>query len=305
MPRSFTSYTWSWNLWRDLTLMWHFEFLRTALLAGLVIAVLCGTVGWFVVLRGETYAAHTLASAAFPGAAGAVLIGVAPLLGYGTLAVVAALLLSWLGAGVSSRALGSTATTGAVNALLLGLGYWFVTLSSAPLPSITSYLFGTFLGVTRGDLLGLLGVTAASLVVLAVVGRRLLFTVVDASVAEAAGVPVRLLSTVFLVLLALAVAQAAQFTGVLLVFALLVTPAATAQRLVRRPATGIVLAVLLAAAVTWFGLGAAFFTDQPVGCWITVLGFAAYVAVRSAQAGVELLRRRRARHSTFAAPAAA
>jgi zinc/manganese transport system permease protein len=110
---------------------------------------------------------------------------------------------------------------------------------------------------------------------------------------------------VFLVLLALAVAQAAQFTGVLLVFALLVTPAATAQRLVRRPATGIVLAVLLAAAVTWFGLGAAFFTDQPVGFWITVLGFAAYVAVRSAQAGVELLRLRRARHSTFVAPAAA
>lgn len=277
--------------------MWHFEFLRNALLAGLVVAVLCGTVGWFVVLRGETYAAHTLASAAFPGAAGATLLGLAPLLGYGGLAVAGALVLGWLGEGVSSRALGSTATTGAVNALLLGLGYWFVTLASAPLPSLTSYLFGTFLGVTRADLLGLLTVTVVALVVLAVLGRKLLFVTVDAVVAEAAGVRVKTLTAVFFVLLALAVAQAAQFTGVLLVFALLVTPAATAQRLARRPLSGIVLAVVLAAVVTWFGLAAAFFTDQPVGFWVTVIGFVAYVTVRGVNGVADALRRRRTRQS--------
>lgn len=301
MRSSFTTYSWSWNLWRDFAVLWHFDFLRTALLAGLVVALLCGTVGWFVVLRGETYAAHTLAAAAFPGAAGAALVGLTPVLGYGAFAVAGALLLGWLGGGASSRALGSTATTGAVQALLLGLGYWFVTRASAPLPSLTSYLFGTFLGVTRGDVVALAAVAVVAVAPLALLGRRLLFVTVDRAVAEAAGVPVRLLSAVFLVLLAFAVAQAAQFTGVLLVFALLVTPAATAQRLARRPATGIALAVVLAAAVTWLGLAAAFFTDLPVGFWVTVLGFAGYVAVRLVEIAAGFVQQRRARRSLVVA----
>lgn len=294
MRSSFTTYTWSWNLWHDLTVMWQFEFLRTALVAGIAVGVLCGVVGWFVVLRGETYAAHTLAAAAFPGAAGATLVGLPLLAGYSGFAVAGALLLAWLGSTRTSRALGSTATTGAVQAALLGLGYWFVTAAASPLPSLTSYLFGTFLGVTRGDVVALAAVTAGALVIIAVLGRRLLFGTVDPEVARAAGVPVRAVEAAFLVVLALAVAQAAQFTGVLLVFALLVTPAAVAQRLVRRPAGGLVLSVVLAVAVSWLGLTAAFFTNQPVGFWVTVVGFAAYVVVRGVQEARSRLAMRRA-----------
>src|SRR5205085_7435698 len=134
--------------------------------------------------------------------------------------------------------------------------------------------FGSFLGVTRDDVAVLALTALVALALLAAIGRPLLFTSVDPRVAEAAGVPVRALSLAFLVLLGCAVAEASQFTGVLLVLALVVVPAATASAVTARPALGLALSVGFALGTVWAGLAAASFTNRPVGFWVASVGFA-------------------------------
>jgi zinc/manganese transport system permease protein len=271
----------SWDLHRDLHLLLQYPFMRNAFLAGAVAAVMCGAIGWFAVLRGETYAAHTLANVAFPGASGAAYLGLAPLVGYFGFAVAGAGLIAWLsplGPGSGER---HSATVGAVQALALAIGFWFVSLYRGFLSSLSGFLFGSFLGVTRDDVLVLTVTAGLALGLLAALGRPLLFASVDPRVAEAAGVPVRAVSLLYLILLGCAVAEASQFTGVLLVLALLVVPAASASALTARPAAGLALSVALALATVWVGLAAAYFTDRPVGFWVTSVGFAVYAAARA------------------------
>jgi zinc/manganese transport system permease protein len=153
-------------------------------------------------------------------------------------------------------------------------------------------LFVSFLGITDGQVVTLLLVGAVVLVVLGVIGRPLLFASLDPDVAAAHGVPVRLLSVVFLVVLGLAVAEASQITGALLVFALLVVPPATAQVLTARPLLGMALSVVIGVAVTWLGLALSYFTDDPIGFYVTTLAFGGYLA---AQLGKWLVLRRRER----------
>ena len=167
-----------------------------------------------------------------------------------------------------------------MQAVGLGLGFLFVQLYHGLLNGLQALLFGTFLGITDVQARTLVAVTAATLVVLALAARPLFFASVDADVARAAGVPVRAVSLGFLLLLGLSVAATSQITGALLVFALLVTPAATAHRLTSRPVAGLALSVVLGLAVTWLGLALAYFSIYPVGFWVTSLAFGAYVLVR-------------------------
>ncbi|MBO0816417.1 MAG: metal ABC transporter permease, partial [Actinobacteria bacterium] len=115
-------------------------------------------------------------------------------------------------------------------------------------------------------------------------GRPLLFASVDPDVARAQGIPVGALSAGFLVLLGAAVAETAQITGALLVFALLVMPAATAQRLTLRPLASLALTVVIGWLVTWAGLIAAFYSPYPIGFYVTSFAFAAYLAAQLAAA---------------------
>jgi zinc/manganese transport system permease protein len=278
----------SWDLHRDLGVLLRFPFMRNAFVAGAVAALLCGAIGWFAVLRGETYAAHSLASVAFPGASGAVYLGLAPLVGYFGFAVAGAGLIAWLsppGRGGQER---HSATVGAVQAMALGLGFWFVSLYRGFLSGLSGFLFGSFLGVTRDDVAVLVVTAGLALGLLAILGRPLLFASVDPRVAEAAGVPVEAVSLLFLILLGCAVAEASQFTGVLLVLALLVVPAASASALTARPSFGLALSVGLAWGAVWSGLAAAYFTNRPVGFWVTSFGFGGYLLAR----GVAAVRRR-------------
>lgn len=274
----------SWDLHRDLHLLLQYPFMRNAFVAGAVAAVMCGAIGWFAVLRGETYAAHTLASVAFPGASGAVYLGLAPLVGYFGFAVAGAGLIAWLSPSGPGRRERHSATVGAVQAMALAVGFWFVSLYRGFLSSLSGFLFGSFLGVTRDDVLVLTITAVLALGLLAVLGRPLLFASVDPRVAEAAGVPVRAVSLLYLILLGCAVAEASQFTGVLLVLGLLVVPAASATALTPRPSVGLVLSVGLALVTVWAGLAAAYFTDRPVGFWVTSVGFVGYLLARSAAA---------------------
>jgi len=257
-----------------------------ALEAGTIVAVMAGAIGWFMVLRRQAFAGHTLSVIAFPGAAGATLAGLPLALGYFGACGLGALALSLVSRSGRSGLSSESAAIGTVQAFALGLGFLFVSLYGGQLAGLEALLFGTFLGITAGQVQTLLWVALAALAALAVLGRPLLFSSVDGAVARAAGVPTRLVALAFLLLLAMAVAATAEITGALLVFALLVTPAATAQRLTARPGPGLALSVVLALAVTWVGLGIAYFSPYPVGFWVTTLSFGLYVAVR---AGTHLL----------------
>ena len=272
----------SWNPAGDLEQLTAFPFMVQALEAGTIVAAMAGAIGWFMVLRRQTFAGHTLSVIAFPGAAGATLAGLPLAFGYFGACGIAALALS-LVARPSRRSLGGeSAAIGVVQAFGLGLGFLFVSLYNGQLTDLESLLFGTFLGITAAQVQILLWIALAALAALALIGRPLLFASVDAEVARARGLPTQALALAFLLLLGLAVAATAEITGALLVFALLVTPAATAQQITARPGLGLALSVALALAVTWVGLGIAYFSPYPVGFWVTSLSFGLYVAVRLA-----------------------
>jgi zinc/manganese transport system permease protein len=268
----------SWNLVRDVQQLWSLPSMVNAYRAGAIIAVTAGAVGWFMVLRRQTFAGHAVAMAGFPGAAGAVLVGLAAGWGYFGFCIGAALLIAAGARGGRAGLAHESALTGVVQAFALGCGMLFVSLYKGFLNSINSLLFGSVLGITTGDVLALLLVGLAVLAVLAAIGRPLLFASADPAAASARGVPVRLLGAVFLALLGAAAAEVSQITGSLLVFALLVLPAAAAQRLTARPGLSLLLTVLLGLAAVWIGLAAAYFTPYPIGFFTTTLAFAAYAA---------------------------
>jgi len=273
----------SWNPLHDLHELFSYPFMVNALEAGTIVAVMAGVTGWFMVLRRQTFAGHTLSIIAFPGAAAASLAGLPVALGYFSFCGLGALALAGVAGSQRSHS-GESAAIGSLQALALALGFLFVSLYHGILSGLDSLLFGTFLGITRGQVAALLGVAAAAVALVALVARPLLFASIDADVARAGGVPVRLLGFGFLLVLGLSVAETSQITGALLVFALLVTPAATAHQLTSRPGLGIALSVAIALVVTWLGLALAFFSIYPVGFYVTSLAFALYVLVRLGRA---------------------
>jgi zinc/manganese transport system permease protein len=272
----------------DLRQLFTYPFMVNALAAGTIVAVLAGVVGWYVVLRRQTFASHTLSVMAFPGATGAALAGLPTALGYYVACTAAALAIGRggrgrrggrdrLGQGGESAVIGTVQTVG------LATGFLFLSLNSAVLGGPETLLFGTFLGITRGQVLGLLVVAVAALATLTALARPLLFASVDREVARATGVPVALLDALFLVVLGLAIAAISQLTGALLVFALLVAPAAAAQQLTLRPLAGLLVTVVLALVTIWLALGIAYFSIYPVGFYVTTIGFTIYVIARLAR----------------------
>jgi zinc/manganese transport system permease protein len=270
---------WSWNLVTDVRQVFDYPFMVNAFLAGTIVAVTAAVLGWFMVLRRQTFAGHTMAVIAFPGAAGATLIGVSAGLGYFAFAVAGALVVSATpGSGTAHRGFSEeSAVIGTVQAFALALGFLFVALYKGFLSGLNTLLFGTFLGITVDQVWALLVVAVVALTVLALIGRPLLFASVDPDVAAARGLRVRLLGTGFLILLGLAVAEASQITGALLVFALLVMPAAAAQRFTARPSLGLVVSVVIALLVTWLALVVAYYSPYPMGFYLTSFAFGVYL----------------------------
>lgn len=266
----------------DLNLLLTYPFMVNALEAGTIVAVLAGIVGWYVVLRRQTFASHTLSVMAFPGAAGAALAGLPTALGYYVACTAAALAIGRAGrSGPAQRTqAGETAVIGTVQTVGLAAGFLFLSLNQAVLGGPETLLFGTFLGITRGQVLALLLVALAALAILAALARPLLFASVDREVARASGVPVVLLDALFLLVLGLAIAATSQLTGALLVFALLVAPPAAAQRLTLRPLAGLLLTVAFALLTIWLALAVAYFSIYPVGFYATTIGFVLYLLAR-------------------------
>jgi len=269
----------SWNPVTDVRELVSYPFMVNALEAGTIVAVMAGMTGWFMVLRRQTFAGHTLSVIAFPGAAAASLAGLPVAVGYFGFCGLGAFALAGIAGSRRSHS-AESAAIGSLQALALALGFLFVSLYHGVLNGLDSLLFGTFLGITSRQVTVLLAVAVVTIALVALAARPLFFASVDADVARAGGVPVRLLGFGFLLVLGLSVAETSQITGALLVFALLVTPAATAHQLTSRPALGIALSVAIALAVTWLGLALAYFSIYPVGFYVTSLSFALYVVVR-------------------------
>ncbi len=264
----------------DIQDLFQFPFMVHALEAASIVAVLAAVSGWYVVLRRQVFAGHTLSVLAFPGATGAALIGLPASLGYYLACGAGALAMSRTRPSLGRGYGGETATIGTVQAVGLGLGYLFLSLNHAVLTGFETLLFGTFLGVSQHQVLVLGIVAAATLGLLALIWRPLLFATLDPEVAASRGVPVRVLDATFLLILALAVAATSQITGVLLVFALLVAPAASAQLVTMRPLAGLALSVVFALVIAWLGLAVAYFSIYPVGFYTTTFALGLYVLVR-------------------------
>jgi zinc/manganese transport system permease protein len=254
--------------------MLTYEFMQNAFVATGMVAIVAGLVGFFLVLRGQTFAGHALSHIGFAGAAGAGLVGLAPLWGLLAFAVAAAIGIGLIGERLSRR----DVAIGVVLAFALGLGLLFLHYYTSFATQATAILFGSVLAVSRTMLatLALLGV--ATLGALAFIMRPLIFASLQPELAEARGVPIRLVSTLFLVIVAVAVAESAQIVGVLLVFALMVGPPAAAQLVTRRVGTGLLLAAIFAVAVAWLGIAVAYYTDWPASFCIATLSAALFFA---------------------------
>jgi zinc/manganese transport system permease protein len=256
-------------------------FAQHALLAGAMIAVTCGLIGPFVVMRGMAFAVHGTSELAFTGAAAGLLIADNAVAGALVGAVVVAALLAALGGEQRDR----DSTIGVVLAFGLGVGVYLLGKYHGFATAATNILFGDIFGVSNGQLLLLLGIGAVVAVAMIVIRRPLLFASVDAEVAAARGVPVRALGALFLLILALTVTEAAQIVGTLLVLSLAISPAAAAQRLSANPVTVTWLSIGFALLATEGGILASLASETvKPSVFITAISFGIYLAARVAGA---------------------
>ncbi len=267
------------NLWHDAQTMLHYDFMRHALLAGSLLSILAGLVGYFVVLRHQAFAGEALSDVAFTGALGGAAFGINPLVSLLVLTGAVALAMGAFG----ERLRGRDVAIGTVLAWVLGLGVLFLSLFTTQTSgkgtgySGVTVLFGNILGITSAQIGAIAGAGALVVLALLFLGRPLLFASLDPDVAAARGLPVRVIGLAFMLLVAVTVSLATLAVGALLVFALLLLPAAVAQQITANPTKGIGLAALLALLVTWLGIVVGFYTGFPSSVCISLLAFAVYV----------------------------
>jgi zinc/manganese transport system permease protein len=252
--------------------LFHEQFVQNAFLAGTLIAIITGVLGYFVVLRAQAFSADSLTDIGFAGATGAVLVGISSLVGMLIFTLLAAFGMGALGKRIKGRDI----EVGMILAFALGLGVLFLRIYSSSATETVGVLFGSILSVTPTDVILSLVLGIAVLISLAFIFRPLLFASIDPEVAEARGVPVQLISIVFMLLLAVTVAEAIQVVGILLVFALIIAPAASAQHLTRKPSSAISLSVIFALLFTWGGLILSLLGRFPVSFYIATLSTITY-----------------------------
>jgi zinc/manganese transport system permease protein len=252
------------------------SFMTNAWIVGTLVALLAGATGFFVVLRGSSFAAHAVPNGAFAGAAGATLVGVTPLLGLVSFAVVAA-----LGIGASRRHRSDVATAMAL-VLMLALGAAFLSLSAAYEPQVDALLFGEILGVASSSIMPVILISVICALALAVMYRPLLFNAAAPDLAAARGLNATVLEMGFMLTLALGSALTVPVVGALLSFSLTVGPPAAARLMTRRPASALVVSMGLSVATLWVSIASSYQTNLPVGFFVGSLSALVYVVARAA-----------------------
>jgi zinc/manganese transport system permease protein len=254
--------------------IFSYPLMQNAFLAGSIVAIVAGVIGVFVIARGLSFITHTFADIGFSGAAMAVYLGWNPLYGFLLFTVSSALVLAQLGLKFFRR----DVANGVVLSFFLGLGILFLSLSTKQVSSVTQLLFGSIYGIGREQVYELVGMAVLVLLVLFLCYRMLLFDTFDPLGAEAKGLPVRLLSMIFLLLLSVTVVGAAQLVGTLLVFTLIILPAASARLLTHRVPRMMLCSVTLALIGVWAGLFLGYYTNAPVTFYITSVETLIYLA---------------------------
>jgi zinc/manganese transport system permease protein len=268
----------AWGPLTGLANMLGHSFVTHALVAGTAVAVVCGLVGYFLVLRGQVFAADAQGHIAYTGAMAALVAGLDPRVG-----LFAATIMAGVALGLISRRGVDDVAIGSFFSWMLGLGALFLTYytthgSGKNGTANVNILFGSIFGIN--DQARTLAVTVAVGVgvVLIAIARPLLFATIDPAVAQAAGVPTRLLGTFFLVIVGVTVAEATQIIGALVVLGLLAAPSAAAARLATRPWHGFWLSAALATAAIWIGVTIAYAVPAaPATFTITTTAAAIYL----------------------------
>lgn len=247
--------------------MFHYAFMQNAFLASTFIAIASGIVGVFVTARGTSFLAHTLSEIGFAGAAFAVFLGIPPLDGMLIFTILSAVSVGKLSAKASRR----EASTSAVSSLFVGLGILFLALSSSSSSYAQTILFGSIVGISRGEIVQLVLLAGFVLVSVLISYRYLAFDSFDAVGAKAHQLKTGLLSVYFLVILAICVSTGAQIVGSLLVFILLTLPSAGAKYIGKTLPQMLMIAVAAALIGVWVGLTLGYYTNWPVTFFIAVV----------------------------------
>ena len=268
------------------------EFMRNAFLAGTAVALACGLIGYFVVLRAQVFAGDALTHVAFTGAIASAAAGADIRIGLFAATIAVALAIGALG----ERSHADDVTIGITFAWILGLGVYFLAVFSASSGGGNGILgartlFGSIFGLSAADARLAAAVAAAIILLLGAIARPLLFASVDATVAAARGVPVRALGLIFFALLGATAAEATQAVGALLLLGLLAAPAGAAQRLTPNPYLGLGLSGALAVAATWAGLTISYIVPKlPPSSAIIAVATAIYIVVIIATTNLRGLR---------------
>lgn len=232
------------------------DFILNAYLAGTFIALACGLVGWFVVLRGQVFAGDALTHVAFVGAIAAAVLGFDERIGLFAVTIAVAGAMAVLG----NRGRADDVTIGIVFAWILGIGILLITILSTTSNggsgiTAANTLFGSIYSLSTGASYLAAGVALGVSAVVAVAARPLMLATIDRELAMIRGLPVGAIGAGFLGLLAVITAESTQAVGALLLLGLLAAPAGAAHRLTTRPYIGLTLSALLAVAAMWAGLG--------------------------------------------------
>jgi zinc/manganese transport system permease protein len=257
------------------------SFMHDALLGGTIVALAAGLIGYFIVLRNNAFAAHAVAHIGLPGATGAILIGVPAAVGLGVFCIGGAVAIGALGKRITER----DVATGTVLSMAIAVGLLFSSLATRSAGTMTNMLFGNLLAISHNQLITFAGLLVIEGLGVAVIYRPLLFASTNAEVARAKGVPVQALSLTFMVLLGLSVTMAVQVVGTLLLFALVVTPAATAIQITPKPALAVAFSTLISVASVWAGLAVSAMFNMPPSFVIVTIACTAWLTVRTAAPG--------------------
>ncbi|HVV68099.1 MAG TPA: metal ABC transporter permease [Gammaproteobacteria bacterium] len=257
--------------------LFAYEFMRNAFAAGTIAAIVAAIVGYFVVLRGQTFAGHALSHIGFAGAAGAGLVGILPATGQLLLSLLASIGMGSLG----EKAAKSDIAIGITLAFSLGLGVLFLYFYTNYAGHATVILFGDLFGVSTKTIQSMLIYSLISLLGVALLGKRLLFASLEPELAQAKGISLRFLSIWFFMLVSIAVTEASQVVGILLVFTLLIGPPASALSCTRKFWKGLGLSVLIGVIMVWLGIILSYITNWPVSFWISALVLVGYLGFKN------------------------
>lgn len=259
----------------QLTNYLSYDFVRNALMAGSIAAILGAVVGYFVIVRNVGFAAHALAHIGFTGAAGAALLGLTPLQGMLLISCTAGTVM-----GVSGNKFQrSELAIGMVLSIALGMGTLFLSLYQGFAGEATAILFGNIFGVSHVQIQETILLALLSLSGLALFARRLFFASVQPDLAESRGLSLTFLSIAFMVILAISVTLASQVVGTLLVFTLVIGPAGIASRICHGFWTTMLASLIVALSAVWSGILLACLTNWPPTFWITSILFVLYLTI--------------------------